>query len=74
MQFLYNDQFTDYQDYLNNKVTDSLCKHVCRCDSKKAKEVIRLSHELDYLYVYWGYEEGYHTNPELNRTVQLSRI
>lgn len=74
MQFLYNDQFEGYMEYLDKRVTDSLCKHVCRCDSEKAQEVIRLSLQLGYPQAWWGYGEGYHTNPELNKTVQLSRI
>lgn len=74
MQFLYNDQFTNYQEFLDRKVTNSLCKHVCRCDSDKAREVIRLSCQLGYHYAWWGYGEKYHQDPELNRMVQLSRI
>lgn len=74
MQFLYNDRFTDYQEFLDRKVTDSLCKHVCLCDSDKAHEVIKLSCQIGYPQAWWGYGEKYHTDPELNRTVQLSRI
>lgn len=74
MQFIYNDSFEGYENYLNRRALDSLCKHICRTKSDKAKDVARVSEQIGYTQAWWGRDEGYYTDPELNRIVQLSRI
>lgn len=74
MNFQYSNDFKDYSEYLDRHVADCLCKHVCRCDSDKAKALVDASVQIGYYYVWWGYGEMLWTDPERNRMVQLSRV
>ncbi len=74
MNFYYYDSFKSYADYLDVKVTDCLCKHICRLNSEKAVRLKDTRFALGDYNVFWGYGESLYKDPEKNRLIQLSRI
>lgn len=74
-KFCYIGERSPVTDKIRIKVVrDMRCKHVCRLNSNKAKDLLAASEQIGYRHCMWGYGEGYGNNPELNRAVQLSRI
>lgn len=76
MKFEYYDYINmdEYRHYLNQKVTDSLCKHVCRNVNSKTEALVRASEMIGYYGVWWGYGQGLHKFQERNRLVNIGRI
>lgn len=74
MNFEYTSSVAGYENYLTSRVCENFCKHVCRPYSLKAQRVVSISNSLGYTQVFWGYGEGYYSDIEKNRIIQISRI
>lgn len=73
--FYYVGERCEFSDNAGKSVISNMpCKHVCRLESYKAQELLRVSEAIGYRKCIWGEGEGYDSNPELNRVVNLSRI
>lgn len=73
--FYYIGEKTEFSDSVGNlKIRDMRCKHVCSLESFKAQELLRASEAIGYRECMWGEWEGYGNHPELNQTVNRSRI
>lgn len=73
-QFIYTENSTEYEDVLNRKIKDCLCKHVMSLKSEKSKEVFKLSQQINYQYVQWGFASKLTSNYEKNREYNLLKI
>lgn len=74
MDFTYSENYKSYEDILDRKVIDCLCKHVIKTDTDKSQRLAEVSRKIGVPHVYWGYPDGLHEHPEMNRQIQLGCI
>lgn len=74
MDFTYSENIIPYEEILDLKVVDCLCKHVIRVETDKSYDLLDCSLKMGVPQIYWGYPDGIHTDAEMNRRIQIACI
>lgn len=74
MDFVYLEDYADYEQMLDVRIKDCICKHVLRLGSDKANKVYQISESIGYQKVIWGYGQGLSVFPTRNKTINMWKM